>query len=142
VEVVDGTDGVVTAGFVVVVVGLVVVVGGLVVVFVGGTVVVLDGAVVAVFPELDAPDEDADDAALTAAVPAINEVGNAIKVIGMRTLSARGGRRAGRRRACRAVEVPNRLIAPLRNGNHAHCTCGSFHGPPGQPGISVNYGRK
>jgi hypothetical protein len=86
-----------------------------VVVVVGGLVVVLDGVVVAVVAEVpDALDVEAGGAAVTATVPAINATGEEIKVMGRRTLRARGGRRAGRRRACRAVEVPNRLIAPLR----------------------------
>jgi hypothetical protein len=51
---------------------------------------------------LDAPDEEADAAALTGTVPAINAAGGAIKVMGTSTLSARAGWRAGRRRACRA----------------------------------------
>jgi hypothetical protein len=155
VEVVDGADGVVTAGFVVVVVAgglVVVVVEGLVV----GVVVALECTVVAVLAEvLDAPDEEAGAAALTATVPAIKAAGAAIKLMGTSTPRVWGRRRrAGcrrawravevpnrlaRRRACRAVEVPNRLIAPPRNGNHARSTCRSFHGPPGQPGISIDY---
>jgi hypothetical protein len=91
----DGTDGVVTAGWVVVV---------------GGTVVVVDGAVVALGADaLDAPGEDADVlgtlddevdvAASIATVPAIEVTAKATRVRGRRTLSACGGRRAGRRRA-------------------------------------------
>jgi hypothetical protein len=93
VEVVDdGTDGLVTAGFVVVVGGLVVVVvGGLVVVVVGGTVVVLDGTVEAVVAKLlDGPDEETGAAALTATVPAINAAGAAINVMGRSTATTRG----------------------------------------------------
>jgi hypothetical protein len=105
----------------------------------------------------DVPGEEAGAAAVTATVPAINAAGAAINATGRSTPRARGsrwaaGRRAWpavevpnhlvRRRACRAVEVPNRLIAPPRNGNHAHSTCRSFHGPPGKPGISVEYRRK
>jgi hypothetical protein len=108
------------------------VVVGFVAVVVGGTVVVRDGTVVAVVEELDVPGEEADAAALTAAVPAINPAGDAIKMMETRIFSAPGGGRAGRRRAwcaCRAVGIPIRLIAPWRNRSHAQYTCRSSHGP-------------
>jgi hypothetical protein len=86
-------------GVVVVVVdGTGVVIVGLVVVIVGGTVVVRDGTVVGVVEVLDVPGEEADAGALTVTVPPTNPAGDAIKVMGTRILSARGGR-ADRRRA-------------------------------------------
>jgi hypothetical protein len=143
---VDGTDGVVIAGTVVVVLGglvVVVAVGGRAVAAVGELAVGVDGAVVAVVPEvLDAPEEEADVAALTATVPVPMVIRRAIKVVGMRTLNARDERPAARRRAARAAEVPDRLIALPRNGNHARDTCRSSHGPhavglPGYGEVSV-----
>jgi hypothetical protein len=123
----------VTAGLVVVDGLVVVVVDGLVVVVVDGLVVVvvgLDGAVVAVVAEvLDAPDEEAEAVALTATFPAINAIGKAIKVTGTRTLSVCEGRRAGRRRACRALEVPSRPLIARRRGTHTHDACRSSLGP-------------